>query len=58
MDGSIESSHNDVTLKTRMEAIFQMICQAISRPQNGGLKNLLVFHFVVLSWIMGDLSVF
>ena len=58
MDGSIESSHNDVTLKTRMEAIFQMICQAISRPQHGGLNTLLVFHFGVLSWIMGDLSVF
>ena len=58
MDGSIESSHNDVTLKTRMEAIFQMICQAVSRPQHGGLNTLLVFHFGVLSWIMGDLSVF
>ena len=58
MDGSIEPSHNDVTLKTRMEAIFQMICQAVSRSQHGGLNTLLVFHFGVLSWIMGDLSVF
>ena len=58
MEGSLESSHNDVTLKTRMVALFQMLCQAVSRPHYGGLDTLVFIHFEDLSWRLADLTVF